>query len=123
MKIAVPTKNNQVDSHFGHCDHYTIYTVDDQKKIVSTEEFAAPKGCGCKSNIAEILNSMGISTMLAGNMGQGALNKLNASNINVVRGCTGDVSENVMAFLNQNLQDSGLTCAAHGGDADHECNH
>lgn len=122
MKIAIPTKNNIVDSHFGHCDHYTIFTVDGNKEIVEKEIYQAPQGCGCKSNIAEILRGKGIDTMLAGNMGTGALNKLYASNINVIRGCSGDVNENVMAFLNQNLKDSGLTCSAHG-DGDHECSH
>ena len=122
MKIAVPTKGNVVDSHFGHCDHYTIFTIDDNKQVTDTELYAAPQGCGCKSNVAEILKGKGVDTMLAGNMGQGALNKLNASNINVIRGCSGDVSENVTAFLNQNLKDSGLTCAAHG-EGDHQCNH
>ncbi|MBP5588908.1 MAG: dinitrogenase iron-molybdenum cofactor biosynthesis protein, partial [Bacteroidales bacterium] len=34
MKIAVPTKENEmVDEHFGHCSFYTIYDIEN-KKIV-----------------------------------------------------------------------------------------
>ena len=29
MKIAVPTRDERVDDHFGHCDHYTIFTIED----------------------------------------------------------------------------------------------
>jgi len=32
MKIAVPTKNEMVDSHFGHCEYYTIFTIDNETK-------------------------------------------------------------------------------------------
>ena len=31
MKIAVPTRDNMVDNHFGHCAYYTIYTIEDNK--------------------------------------------------------------------------------------------
>jgi len=31
MKIAIPTRNNEVDDHFGHCDYYTIYDIDKKK--------------------------------------------------------------------------------------------
>ena len=67
-----------VDDHFGHCDHYTIYTIED-KTITATQTLPSPQGCGCKSNIASTLHDMGVEVMLAGNMGQGALNKLSAA--------------------------------------------
>ena len=31
MKIAVPTRDERVDDHFGHCDHYTIFTIENDK--------------------------------------------------------------------------------------------
>ena len=33
MKIALPSKGNQVDGHFGHCEHFTVFTVDDSNNI------------------------------------------------------------------------------------------
>ena len=29
MKIAIPTREGRVDDHFGHCDHYTIFAIED----------------------------------------------------------------------------------------------
>ena len=86
MKVAVPTREGRVDDHFGHCDHYTIFTIEG-KQVISREVLASPQGCGCKSGIAADLEKMGVEVMLAGNMGEGALNKLSAHNIRVIRGC------------------------------------
>lgn len=116
MKIAVPTREGRVDDHFGHCDHYTIFTVEDNR-VVATDTLPSPQGCGCKSNIASILRELGVEVMLAGNMGEGAKNVLERNNIRVIRGCTGDVKVLVATFLNGFVFDSGVTCDHH------ECGH
>lgn len=121
MKIAVPTKNNEVDDHFGHCEAYTLFTIGGNKHILNTEKLMAPKGCGCKSNIASILQKESVQVMLAGNMGNGALNVLNRHSIKVYRGCKGNVETLVNNYLEGKIVDSGLSCVAHGDD--HECNH
>lgn len=118
MKIAVPTRNNQIDDHFGHCDHYTIFTIEN-KEIVKTEELASPQGCGCKSGIAAELQKLGVEVMLAGNMGEGAKNKLDAHGIKVVRGCSGPIHFVVAGYLAGVINDSGIGCAGHNGE--HEC--
>lgn len=33
-KIALPTRNGLIDDHFGHCEFYTIFTVDEENRIV-----------------------------------------------------------------------------------------
>lgn len=111
MKIEIPTKNDVVDDHFGHCEYYTIFTVTDQKQLESVERFYAPEGCGCKSDIATILAAKGVKkTMIAGNMGIGALNKIQAEGIEVIRGCAGNVSLLAHSYLQGQLTDSGLSC-------------
>ena len=122
MKIAVPTRENQVDDHFGHCQYYTIFTVSDDKKVIKKESLASPQGCGCKSEIATTLKDLDVSVMLAGNMGQGAVNKINGAGIQVVRGCTGNVDSLVVSWLTGFIADSGLTCAHnHDEGAEHQC--
>ncbi|HEX2868998.1 MAG TPA: NifB/NifX family molybdenum-iron cluster-binding protein [Ignavibacteriales bacterium] len=124
MKIAVPTTHNdQVDSHFGHCEFFTVFTVENNS-IINSEVVQSPQGCGCKSNIAEVLAQMGVSTMLAGNMGQGAVYVLNASGIDVYRGCEGDVKALVEDFIKGEVSDSGLSCSQHERHAaGEECGH
>ncbi len=121
MKIAIPTKNNQVDSHFGHCEYYTIAEVEGNK-LVSKTRFNSPEGCGCKSDVAADLRAMGVEILLAGNMGQGAVNKIETEKIKVIRGCAGDVDIVLNSYLSGLVFDSGLTCSTHG-DGDHVCSH
>ncbi len=123
MKIAIPTRGENVDSHFGHCNFYTLFLVDENRNILQSEILPAPQGCGCKSNIITILKEQGVTIMLAGNMGNGALEKLNNNDIEVIRGCSGKVNLVVENFLKDQLQDSGEGCHSHEHDAEYPCNH
>ena len=113
MKIAIPTRDGMVDHHFGHCDHYTVVEVNDQNQVVSTSDLPSPEGCGCKSNIAYEMQSMGITIMLAGNIGLGAVNKLASCGIRVIKGCQGDVQQLVMDYLAGNVKDNPQVCDHH----------
>lgn len=117
MKIALPTRDGQIDDHFGHCDHFTLMTLDDEKNIVKIEKMESPEGCGCKSDIAPILADKGVSVMLAGNMGEGAVRVLAASKIRVIRGCSGPIDDVAAKWIAGDIQDSLITCDHH--DCDH----
>jgi predicted Fe-Mo cluster-binding NifX family protein len=133
MKIAVPvTKENQIDGHFGHCESYGVFTISEKNEISDVKNVGSPEGCGCKSDIASVLAADGVTVMLAGGIGGGAINVLNNSGIEVVRGCSGDATEVVKLYLSGSVADSGSSCHKHEahhhnghhheGDA-HNCNH
>ncbi|MCW7754366.1 NifB/NifX family molybdenum-iron cluster-binding protein [Desulfobotulus sp. H1] len=120
MKIALPTKEDStIDSHFGHCEYFTVFTLNENREIVLEEKVASPVGCGCKSNIAETLAGLGVTIMLAGNMGDGAVRVLQSNGIEVLRGCMGKVRDVADKWLAGKLMDSGMGCMIHG----HECQH
>lgn len=119
MKIAVPTKDNMVDDHFGHCEYFTVFSIDSESRIVSEEKVQSPAGCGCRSNIVEVLSEMGVKVMLAGNMGEGAVNVLGMNGIDVLRGCNGPVKDVAESWLKGDIKDSGLGCSSH----EHDCSH
>jgi len=130
MKIAVPvTEDNQIDGHFGHCESYSVFTVSENNKISEIKKLASHEGCGCKSDIASILASDGVSVMLAGGIGGGAINVLNSNGIEVIRGCSGDATEVVKAYLQGLVEDSGSSCEHHQHHHQHQhgeghsCNH
>lgn len=116
-KIAIPTRNNLIDNHFGHCDHYTIYTIANNNTIVSELTLESPQGCGCKSDIAQTLRQMGVSVMIAGNMGNGAYCKLTEQGISVLRGCSGPIADAIAQYIAGTLADSAEACDHH--DCDH----
>jgi predicted Fe-Mo cluster-binding NifX family protein len=130
MKIAVPvTKENQIDSHFGHCESYGVFTISEKNEIAGIKSVGSPQGCGCKSDIASVLASDGVTIMLAGGIGGGAINVLNNSGIEVIRGCSGDATEVVKLYLSGLVEDSGSSCHQHethhekGHDHGHQCSH
>jgi predicted Fe-Mo cluster-binding NifX family protein len=123
MKIAIPTRNNVVDDHFGHCEAYTVFTINANNQVEKVEMLQSPQGCGCKSNIAGILQQMGVGIMLAGNMGGGALNVLQYHGIQVFRGCSGNVHQVVDSFLKGNIEDSGVGCHHHEHQGGQTCSH
>jgi len=113
MKIALPSRQNIIDDHFGHCEYFTVFTVNDNKEIISEETIESPAGCGCKSNIAQTLSEIGVKFMLAGNMGEGAVRVLNNAGIEVLRGCSGDIKTVALSWIDGNLKDSGDSCHEH----------
>lgn len=125
-KIALPvTTDFQIDDHFGHCEMYAVYTVSDQNEIISTEKIESEQGCGCKSNIAGVLAKLGVTKMLAGGIGNGAVNVLESQGIEVVRGCSGDATEVVKQFIAGQIEDSGINCVQHEHHhgQGHQCSH
>lgn len=125
MKLAIPTRGDAVDNHFGHCEMYTIITADEKSEIIRSEILPSPQGCGCKSNIAEVFRQIGVNVMLAGGIGEGAINVLGNHGVSVVRGCSGNVTQVAKAFLEGRLSDSGKSCEHHEhhhGEG-HECHH
>jgi len=114
MKVCAPvTSDNKIDDHFGHCEFYSVFTISEKGEITETETIESLQGCGCKSNIASVLAENGVSVMLAGGIGGGAINVLNNSGIDVIRGCSGNVEDVVKQFIVGNINDSGETCAQH----------
>lgn len=116
-KIAVPTRNDMVDEHFGHCEYFTVYEVKDGS-VSSERRVDSPDGCGCKSEIASVLAKDGVTLMLAGNMGEGAVRILKANGIEVIRGASGTARAAVDAWIAGSVKDSGVGCTEHGG---HDC--
>lgn len=114
MKIAVPTRQGLVDEHFGHCESFTVFTLDASKAVAAEESFTPPPGCGCKSDVAGTLKDLGVTLLIGGNMGEGAAAKLRQAGIAVVRGAAGPVREAVAAWSAGRLADAKIVCMSHG---------
>lgn len=115
--------NGQLEDHFGHCEYYEIYTISNENEILEVQNLVSEQGCGCKSTIASVLAEHGVTLMLAGGIGAGAINVLNKCNIEVVRGCEGKPFEIVENYLKGRITDSGISCSHHNHEHSHQCNH
>jgi predicted DNA-binding protein (UPF0251 family)/predicted Fe-Mo cluster-binding NifX family protein len=113
MKIAVPVRGTDVDDHFGHCEGFSVFTLDEKRTIVGEEPLASEAGCGCKSGIGATLAKMGVTHLVAGNMGDGAVRVLASHGISVTRGAAGSARSAVERFAAGQLADSGTGCVEH----------
>lgn len=44
-KIALPvTRDNRIDDHFGHCEMYSIYTINEQNGIAAVDTITSAGG-------------------------------------------------------------------------------
>jgi len=119
-KIAIPiTKNNKIADHFGRCKFYEIYTFSDKNEIEDLKLLESDGKCGCKSNIVSVLKKEGVSFMLAGNIGDGAMAKLVTADIGVIRGCSGNSADVILEFLEGKITDSGSSCSHHNHKKKH----
>lgn len=126
MKIAIPVSNdNHIEDHFGQCKFFNIYTISDEKEVTNVQQLESEQGCGCKSNISNVLAAQGVSVMLAGGIGGGAINVLNNAGIEVIRGCSGAPKDIITQYTSGLIQDSGESCQHHENHHghDHVCNH
>jgi len=121
MKIAVPSLDGLVDEHFGHCKEFMIFRVE-KDALIEEQPIPSLSGCGCKSGVASVLARSGVTHLVAGNMGEGAVRVLGSQGIVVVRGASGSARAAAEAFAKGTLADSGVGCAGHGGEG-HDCSH
>lgn len=113
MKIAIPTIGTRVDEHFGHARAFTVFTLDESGNILDEETFLPPSGCSCQSTVGISMQGKGVTTMLAGNIGQGALNKMAEHGITVIRGCQGEIKDVLKAWLAGDITDQNVLCDHH----------
>lgn len=83
MKIAIPISNNQLSSHFGHCESFAVFTVEDGK--ILNEETLDPPVHEPGSH-PRFLHEQGCSVVISGGMGGRAQELMHANGIKTVVG-------------------------------------
>ena len=121
QKIAIPTADGKLFPHFGKAPQVTVFEVED-KNVNSKETLQAPEHA--HGAMPHFLNRMGVTDVVCGGLGAGAVELLNRMNIAVHGGAPADdVDEIVKAFINGTLVYGDSTChhdGCHGHGHSHE---
>ena len=113
MKIAVTYENGQVFQHFGHCEQFKLYDVQDGQVVSSQVVSAAGSGHGA---LAGFLAARDVSIVICGNMGAGAQNALTEAGIQFFGGVAGNTDDRVQEYLEGRLcYQPNISCSHHGG--------
>lgn len=116
MKIAVASEGRSISKHFGHCEHFYLFDVENNK-VIRTETVANP---GHRPGfLPNFLNDLGVDVIISGGMGGGAVRIFQDKNIQTIVGADGAVDVAVRKFLAGELQSTGTVCNEHKHR--HEC--
>lgn len=110
MKIAIPIAGARLCEHFGHCGHFSIITVDTEKKeILSTDLLDPPPHE--PGVLPRWLREQGADLVIAGGIGQRAVEILAQNGVAVIIGAPIETPHNLaMAYLNGKLQAGQNVC-------------
>jgi len=118
MKLAVTYENGQIFQHFGRTEYFKIYEVENGE--IRSAEISGSNGIG-HGALAGLLADSGISVLICGGLGMGAMNALANAGIKVIAGAVGDADEAVRAYLAGNLVSTGSNCHHHDHGEGHTC--
>ena len=110
MKIAAVCDGNEISRHFGHCEAFAIY--ENQSDIVSAPN-VVPNPGHRPGFLPVFLKDRGCNVIIAGGMGQAAVDIFNEHGIEVVLGASGSADDAVQAYLHGELASTGSVCAEH----------
>jgi len=102
MRIAIPLVQGKLSLHFGHCDQFAIFEVNDSKQVVSRNNETPPGHA--PGVLPQWLGGMCVNVIIAGGMGQRAQQLFAQNGIEVVIGAQANTPEElVSAYLQGSL--------------------
>jgi len=110
MRIAIPLTQGKLSLHFGHCDQFAIFDVDDNiSKVINRKDAAPP--AHAPGVLPKWLHEKNVSVIIAGGMGQRAQQLFTQNDIKVIVGASdGSPEELVSAYLDNKLQTGDNIC-------------
>jgi len=110
MRIAVATVSDQVSGHFGHCDGFTVYTIENNK-VESKEFLKSPRHE--TGVLPTFLADNNVNAIVSGGMGGRAQDMFAAKNIEVIVGVSGNIDEVIDTYLSDELKSTNSICEEH----------
>ena len=118
MRIAVTyDEDGSVFAHFGHTKAFKVYDTEGGKVIKSLVVHTDGEG---HSALAGFLAHCGVSVLICGGIGRGAIKALTEAGIAIYGGVTGNTDEAVEALLKGNLKYNPNERCTHHGEG-HSC--
>ena len=110
MRIAVPLAQGKLSLHFGHCDQFAIFDVDENlKKPINRNDEVPPSHA--PGVLPKWLHENNVNVIIASGMGQRAQQLFAQNDIKVVIGASSDSPEElVSAYLQDTLETGDNIC-------------
>ena len=110
MRYAVPVTDGRLAAHFGHCEQFALFDVDETMKSITNSSIVASPGHQ-PGFLPSWLSEQGVSMVIAGGMGARALELFQQNRIQVIVGAAEtDPKKAVMSHLQGNLATGQNVC-------------
>jgi ATP-binding protein involved in chromosome partitioning len=110
IRIAIPLAQGKLSLHFGHCDQFAIFDIDNNVKKIVNRKDATPPGHE-PGVLPRWLHENNVSVIIASGMGQRAQQLFAQNDIKVVVGASdGSPEELVSAYMDNKLQTGDNIC-------------
>ena len=110
MKIAIASDEKYVSGHFGHCEGFTTYDVEEGQSL--KKEFIPNPGHK-PGYLPVFLKEKDTNVIIAGGMGGTAQDLFNENGIEVFVGAQGLCDDVIQAFIRGELKSTGSVCSEH----------
>ncbi|MBN1152452.1 MAG: NifB/NifX family molybdenum-iron cluster-binding protein [Dehalococcoidia bacterium] len=119
MRYALPVTGGSLAAHFGHCEEFAFFDVDDSSgNIVAVEFVPSP---GHQPGFLPVwLAEQGASAIIAGGMGPRAVELFESNRVEVILGAPeGDPEQVMISYLAGTMEAGENVCNHEQGD--HSC--
>lgn len=110
MKIAVPLADGKLTAHFGHCQEFAIINVEENQITGKEILIPPPHEPGV---LPKWLHEMGANMIIAGGMGQRAIDLFHQNEIEVITGAPSEEPEQLVKSYLENMLISGDNLCDH----------
>ena len=117
MRVALAVDGKNVTEHFGHCEKFVVFTIENQT-IVNQEDIQNPPHQ--KGLLPKFLKEHNIDVVLVGNMGQMAVELIKQLGIEALRGVSGSIEDVIKSYLEGTLETVDKQCNHQHGEG-HNC--
>jgi predicted Fe-Mo cluster-binding NifX family protein len=109
-----------ISGHFGHTPFFVVAEIADGK-VTSSRSVASPgHGEGC--SMPSFVHSLGVTSVIVGGIGGGAVNGLAMQGIEVIAGAIGNAGDVLKSYAAGTLISGEPGCHGQGGHS-HGCGH
>ncbi len=110
MKVAIAAENGVVSAHFGHCEGFTIYDMEDGQV---KEKTFIPNPGHQPGFLPVFLSEKNVNLIIAGGMGERAQMLFNQNGIEVIVGADGACDDVIEKYKRGELESSAEFCQDH----------
>jgi len=110
MKIALPVANDQLCMHFGHCQVFEFYEVDEKEKKILKKSTLTPPPHE-PGVLPRWIKEQNVNLVIAGGMGASAQSLFREAGVQVITGAQADSTQTIVEnYLNNALTTGKNAC-------------